>query len=126
MSSKKRSLSEEEIDEIVTAHADDESAWEESVRVRPPKSMSLELPSDLVVRAAFCARVVRAPSVGEWLRRIVRERVELEEAASARQQRSREPAGRAEDGSPRRQARGERPAGREAGAKAAGNSKRRA
>jgi len=128
MSSKKRSLSEEEIDEIVTAHADDESAWEEPVRVSPSKSMSLELPSDLVVRAAFCARVTRAPSVGEWLRRIVRERIELEEAAAARPQRSREPAGRAEDASPRRQPRGARPAGREAGAKgskAAGYSKRR-
>jgi hypothetical protein len=110
MSSKKRSLSEEEIDEIVTAHADDDSAWEEPVRVRPAKSMSLDLPSDLAVRAAFCARLTRAPSVGDWLRRIVRERIELEEAAFARSQRSREPAERAEDVSPPQQGRERRPA----------------
>jgi hypothetical protein len=124
MSSKKRALSEEEIDGIVTAHADDESAWEEPVRVRPPKSMSLELPSELVVRAARCARVARAASVGEWIRRVVRERVELEEAASARPRRSGESGGRAEKVSPARQER-ERRAGA-ARAKSAGYSKRRA
>jgi hypothetical protein len=90
MSSRKRSLSEEEIDEIVTAHADDDSAWEEPVRVRPAKSMALVLPSELAVRAAFCARVSHAASVGDWLRRVVQERIELEEAAFARSQRSRE------------------------------------
>jgi hypothetical protein len=129
MSSKKPSLSEEEIDEIVTAHADDESTWEKPVRVRPPKSMSLDLPSDLVVRAARCTRVARAPSVGDWLRRIVRERIELEEAAFARSQRSRGLAERAEDVPAPQRGLERRPAGREGGtkgAKAAGYSKRRA
>ena len=87
MSSRKRSLSEEEIDRAVIAQADDDSAWEEPVKVRPAKSMHLALPAELVVRAAFCARLSRAASVGEWLRRIVQERVELEEAAFARRQR---------------------------------------
>jgi hypothetical protein len=121
----KRRLRAEEIDEAVIAHAD-ESAWEEAVRVRLPKSMSLDIPSDLVVRAAFCARVTRAASVGDWLRRIVLERIELEEAAFARSQRSRELDERVEDVSPPRQGRARRPASREAGAKAAGYSKRRA
>lgn len=88
MSSRKRSLSEEEIDNAVIAQADDDSAWEKPVRVRPAKSMTLALPSDLVVRAAFCARMSRAASVGEWLRRVVQERIELEEATFARPQRS--------------------------------------
>lgn len=87
MSSKKRSLSEEEIDKAVVTQADDDSAWEEPVKVRPVKSMPLTLPAELVVRAAFCARLSRAASVGEWLRRIVQERIELEEAAFARHQR---------------------------------------
>jgi hypothetical protein len=83
----KRALSEEEIDERVIAQADDDSAWEEPVKVRAVKSMPLALPAELVVRAAFCARLSRAPSVGEWLRRIVQERIELEEAAFAQHQR---------------------------------------
>jgi hypothetical protein len=80
----------EEIDERVIAQADDDSAWEKPVRVRPAKSMTLDLPSELVVRAAFCARMSRAASVGDWLRRVVQERVELEEAAFALSKRSRE------------------------------------
>lgn len=89
MSSRKRALSEEETDKAVIARADEDAAWEEPVSVRPAKSMTLSLPSELVVRAAFCARVSRAASVGDWLRRIVQERVELEEAAFARSRRSR-------------------------------------
>jgi hypothetical protein len=34
MDEKRPTLSEEEIDEIVTAHADDDSAWEKPIRVR--------------------------------------------------------------------------------------------
>lgn len=105
MSSRRRALSEEEIDEAVIAQADDDAAWEESVRVRPAKSMSLTLPSELVVRAALCARVARAASVGDWLRRVVEERVELEEAASARPRRSRESGEREGSSSPPRRGR---------------------
>lgn len=90
MSNRKRSLSEEEIDQEVMARADVDSAWEKPVRARPAKSMALALPPGLVVRAAFCARMARAASVGDWLRRVVQERVELEEAAFARSQRPRE------------------------------------
>jgi len=103
MSSRKRHLSEEEIDEEVIAQADDDSAWEKPVRVSPPKSMTLTLPAELVVRAASCARRSRAASVGDWLRRVVQERVELEESAFARRQRRSEPDERAETASsPRR------------------------
>ena len=109
MSSRKRSLSEEEIDEAVIAQADDESAWEEPVRVRPAKSMALVLPSELVVRAALCARMSRAASVGDWLRRVVQERVELEEAAFARLQRRKESGECAEDVSPPRRGRASNP-----------------
>jgi uncharacterized protein (DUF433 family) len=35
MGEKKSTLSEEEIDEIVTAHADDDSAWEPPITVHP-------------------------------------------------------------------------------------------
>jgi hypothetical protein len=108
MSSRRRTLSEEEIDEAVIAQADDDAAWEGPVRVRPAKSMSLTLPSELVVRAAVCARMARAASVGDWLRHVVEERVELEEAAFARSQHSRESDERGGDASaPRRNRRAE-------------------
>jgi hypothetical protein len=99
----------EEIDELVTAQVDDDSAWEEPVKVRPAKSMALVLPAELVVRAAFCARMSRAASVGDWLRRVVQERVELEEAVFARLQRHKESDERAEGVSPPRRGRSSNP-----------------
>ena len=109
MSSRKRSLSEEEIDKAVIAQADDDTAWEKPVRVRPAKSMALVLPSELAVRAAFCARMSRAASVGDWLRRVVQERVELEEAAFARLRRRKESDKRTEDVPPPRRGRASNP-----------------
>lgn len=83
MSKKRRTLSAEEIDEAVSAEADDDSAWEKPVKVRRPKAAAFELPSDLAARAAFFARLHRSPAVEEWLRRVVQERIEMEEAAFA-------------------------------------------
>jgi hypothetical protein len=105
MSNRKRSLSEEEIDKEVIARADDDSAWGKPARVRPPKSMNLALPSELVARAALCARMSRAASVGDWLRRIVQERIELEETAFARSQHSRDSDERERKASPTRRVR---------------------
>ena len=74
-------LSEQQIDTIVVAQADDDSAWDEPVRVRRAEAASLSIPADLAVRAAFLARLHRTKSVQEWLTRVIQERVELEEAA---------------------------------------------
>jgi hypothetical protein len=76
-------LSEEETDRIVTAHANDDSAWGRPVRVRRYRRASLSLPADLAARASFLARLHRKASVGQWLTHIIRERIELEEAAFA-------------------------------------------
>jgi len=73
-------LSENEVDEIVEAAARDETAWEEPVVVRRHSS-SLRVPGDLMARAAFLARLHRERSVDEWLSRVIRERVEIEEGA---------------------------------------------
>ncbi len=78
---KKQKLSDSEIDQLVISQADDGSAWEKPVRVRQPRSASLTIPAELAARAAFLARLHRQPNFEEWLRRIIRERVELEEAA---------------------------------------------
>ncbi len=80
---KSRVLSEEEIDKIVVAQADDDSAWGKPARVQRPKSASVLLPAELAARAAFFARMHRQAKVEDWLRQIIRERIELEEAAFA-------------------------------------------
>lgn len=87
MSKKKPKPSEEEIDEIVASHANDDSAWEEPIQVKRPAAESFSLPADLAARAAFLARLHHA-RVDEWLRGVIQERVELEEASFAEVKRS--------------------------------------
>ena len=53
----------------------------ESPFVSRGPSQLLSLPADLAARAAFLARLHRKASAEEWLRHIIQERVELEEAA---------------------------------------------
>ena len=74
---------EEEIDATVEAQADDDSAWEKPVRVRKTKLASVPLPAELAARAAFFARLHREASIEDWLRRVIRERIDMEEAAFA-------------------------------------------
>ncbi len=77
----RKNLSEKDIDQMVVAQANDESAWEKPIRVGRTKGASLSIPADLAVRAAFLARLHRKTNVEEWLTHIIKERVELEEAA---------------------------------------------
>ena len=82
MSKKKtKTLSEQEIDQIVAAQADDDSAWDSPIRVQKAKPASLSIPANLAARAAFLARLHRTKNVDDWLTRIIQERIELEEAA---------------------------------------------
>jgi hypothetical protein len=78
--SKAKLLSEEEIDQIVVAQADDDSAWEAPIHVRRVKSSTMRLPATLAARAAFFARLHHASSVDDWLKRIIEERINFEEA----------------------------------------------
>jgi len=50
---------EDEIDEIVTAEADDDAAWEKSIKVRRAKDGMEPLPSELAAKARL-ARLRRA------------------------------------------------------------------
>ncbi len=77
----KKKLSEKDIDRLIVAQANDDAAWEKPVRVQRTKPAPLSLPADLAARAAFLARLHRKASAEEWLRHIIQERVELEEAA---------------------------------------------
>jgi len=74
-------LSEREIDAIVEAQAADESAWKQPIRVRKKKPASVSIPADLAARVAFLAQLHRERNTEDWLTRIIKERVELEEVA---------------------------------------------
>jgi len=74
-------LSAQEIDQSVVAQAADDAAWEQLILVQRTAPASLALRAELAARATFLAQLHRTPSVEEWLRRVIQERVELEEAA---------------------------------------------
>ena len=84
---RRKQLSEPEIDQIVESQAEDDSAWQKPIKVRRAKLTSLSLPADLAARAAFLARLHREKNVDEWLARIIKERLELEEVAFGRAKR---------------------------------------
>jgi hypothetical protein len=75
----KKELSQEEIDQIVVAQADDDSAWEAPISVQHTMSTSLSLPAELASRAAFMAHLHRKINVEEWLIAIIQERLDIEE-----------------------------------------------
>ena len=75
--------SEREIDELVIAQADNDSAWEKPEQVRQSKSGTISIPAEVASRAAFFARLHRESSVEDWIKKIVAERVDIEEAAFA-------------------------------------------
>jgi hypothetical protein len=83
MSRKKKVLSDEEIDELVTSQAEDEAAWDKPIRVRRSQAAAFSLSAELASRAAFFARLHRAANVEAWIEHIVQERLDLEEAAFA-------------------------------------------
>ena len=71
-------LTEEQIDDIVVAHAEDESAWEEPIHVeRKPGTVTLS--GELLARVAFFARLHGVTDVDEWVAQIIQERLDLEQ-----------------------------------------------
>ena len=74
-------LSEEEIDLVIVQQVDNDSEWEEPICVSKATPASLTISATLAARAAFLARVHRAAGLEEWLTRVIRERIELEESA---------------------------------------------
>ncbi|HEX7721605.1 MAG TPA: hypothetical protein VF397_05565 [Pyrinomonadaceae bacterium] len=81
---KKKSVkNQREIDETVIATADDSAAWEKPVRVKRAKGESVSLPAEMAARAAFFTRLHREPNLEQWIKKIVSERIDIEEAAFA-------------------------------------------
>ncbi|HEX5733956.1 MAG TPA: hypothetical protein VF131_14070 [Blastocatellia bacterium] len=77
----KKQLTEQEIDNIVELQAEDDSAWERPVEARRARPAALSIPAELAARAAFLAKLHREKNVEEWLTKVIKERVELEEVA---------------------------------------------
>jgi hypothetical protein len=75
--------SEREIDELVIAQAGVDSAWEKPVQAHRSKSEAVSIPAEVASRAAFFARLHQEASVEDWIKRVVAERVDIEEAAFA-------------------------------------------
>ena len=73
------SLLEEDIDNIVIKQADDDSLWEDPIYVHKAKLFSLSIPIELAERAMLFAKIHREKGIEEWITRIIRERIELEE-----------------------------------------------
>jgi hypothetical protein len=73
--------SEEEKDNIVESQADDDSAWENPIQVRRARPASVSISAELAARATFLAKLHREKNVEDWLTRVIKERVELEEVA---------------------------------------------
>ncbi|MFB2876772.1 hypothetical protein [Floridanema aerugineum] len=73
-------FSEAEIDEIVIAEADDDSAWEAPIQVSQKQPNFVQIPSELAARIAFVANL-HSEEVQDWIARIIKERIELEESA---------------------------------------------
>lgn len=78
---KRKALSETEIDDLVIAEAEDDSAWEASIKVSRKQKTSIAFPAELATRAAFLARLHHAPTAEDWIRKVIEERIQFEEAA---------------------------------------------
>ena len=77
----RKQLTEADIDKLVESHASDDLAWEKPILARRAKQASLSIPAELAARAAFLAKLHREKNIEEWLRKVIKERVELEEVA---------------------------------------------
>jgi hypothetical protein len=80
---RREQLSEEQIDELVIAQAEDDTAWEDPIAVHAVSPTTLSLPAEMAARAAFFAQLHKKSSVEDWLKSIIQERIDFEEAAFA-------------------------------------------
>ena len=83
MKKKTARKTEKEIDAEVIAGAGDDSQWDKPVRVRRSKSEAVSIPAEVASRAAFFARLHREPSLEHWIKKVIAERIDIEEAAFA-------------------------------------------
>ena len=63
----KKTLTAEQIDEIVTKEADDLSKWEEPIQVKAPRAISLRLSPQLIQKAKFLASLHKSKDYQTYL-----------------------------------------------------------
>lgn len=80
---KSQRMTEAMIDEYVIAQADDEKAWTKPVRVRKAKPTAISLLPEQAEQAAYFARLHHERDVNAWIRRVVQERLDWEQASLA-------------------------------------------
>jgi len=76
---KKKKLTEEKIDAIVTKEADDFTKWEEPILVKPTNVTSIRLSPETIRKAKYLAKIHKFRGYQTWLRQIIEERIRLEE-----------------------------------------------
>jgi hypothetical protein len=74
---------EAEIDEVVTAQANNEHAWTAPILVRRSKPAAISLSPTQAAQAAYFARLHHARDLDSWVRSVVQERLDWEQAALA-------------------------------------------
>lgn len=78
-----RSRNESAIDELVTAQANDERAWTAPIHARRTKPIAISLSPSLATQATYFARLHHERDLDSWVRRVVQERLDWEQAALA-------------------------------------------
>ncbi len=76
MKTRKRKLSEQEKDRYVVAVAKDMTKWEKPIAVKPT---SIRLSPTIIEKAKYFATLHKARGYQSWLKRIVEERIRMEE-----------------------------------------------
>jgi hypothetical protein len=74
-------LTEAMLDEQVIAQADDDQAWTKPVRVRKANPAAISLLPRQAEQAAYFARLHHERDLNAWIRRVVQERLDWEQAS---------------------------------------------
>lgn len=72
-------ITEKEVDEIVIREANDLTKWEEPIQVKAPQATSIRLSPQIIQKVKFLASVHKEREYQNWLKRIIEERIQLEE-----------------------------------------------
>jgi hypothetical protein len=78
-----RVRNESAVDELVTAQADDERAWTAPILGPRAKPIAISLSPSLASQATYFARLHHERDLDSWVRRVVQERLDWEQAALA-------------------------------------------
>ena len=73
---KRKKLTEEEIDELVVAEANDMTKWGKPVTVRPNV---IRFSTSVIEKAKYLAKLHKTRGYQAWLKQVVEERIKLEE-----------------------------------------------